>query len=115
MNAMEEFAKLYCIDTYQHDKQEKKPDWMVLFAFDICYALWVYRNYYNEENTEISYISHTLDSVGFSSGYVTETDILEDDTGEYTMVKWIYEDIEHDEKRRMQAIQALEYYNSIEE
>ena len=116
MNAMEEFAGLYCIDTYQSNKEEKKPDWMVNMAFDICYALWIYRNYYNAESTEISYISRTLDSVGFFPGMgITETDILDDDTGEYTLAKWIFEDIEHDEKRRMQAIQAIEYYNNIKE
>ena len=115
MNKMEEFAKLYCLDTYQHDKEEKKSEWMVSLAFDLCYALWVYRNYYNDSTDEIGRISHILNRVGFSAGYIMETDITEDDTGEFTIAKWIYEDIEAFPERRIQAIEALEYYDTIEE
>ena len=113
---MKEFARLYCIDTYQHDTAEKKPDWMISLAFDISYALWIYRNYYNDSTKEIDRISNILDSVGFFPGIgVTETDILDDESGEYTIAKWIYEDIEAYPDRRMQTIEALEYYNGIVE
>ena len=106
-----ELASMYGEDVYGNVFSES--GYGISFCFDIATALYVYASLYNSDTVQD--IWSTLSTIGFSVGWgFSESQFLEDDTGEYSISKAIYGDIESNNGTYTDFIDCLIWYNDNE-